>query len=303
MAYFVGIDIGGTFTDAVLLDDSGTARLLKTPTTPQDPAVGVNKALALAEEELGLGEAQVLSEVEYFGLGTTVATNALIERKGVKTGIITTRGFRDIILMQRGMALWTGRELHEIMHFSRGRPPEPVVERPLIREVTERVDYKGEVVTPLLAPGRAAGARQEAGEHPRGARHQRRVLWGIRRHEARFRAARSFLREVWTDNERTLADGRKLDQEQQTLSHLAASHLSRTTLEISQLVHRFAGPSVIRDGPLQRFFRDVHAGMQHRGSSAVVTQQCGRMLSGVLPEGSRWGAFDLVVPRTERSGV
>ena len=68
-------------------------------------------------------------------------------------------------------------------------------------------------------------------------------------------------------------------------------------------MHRFAGPSVLRDGPLQRFFRDVHAGMQHRGSSAVVTQQCGRMLSGVLPEGSRWGAFDLVVPRTERSGV
>ena len=86
MAYFVGIEIGGTFTDAVLLDDSGTARLLKTPTDPQDPAVCVNKALALAEEELGLEEAQALGEVEYFDLGTTVATNALSERKGVRTG-------------------------------------------------------------------------------------------------------------------------------------------------------------------------------------------------------------------------
>ncbi|TJY66159.1 hydantoinase/oxoprolinase family protein [Arthrobacter sp. CAU 1506] len=149
MAYFVGIDIGGTFTDAVLLDDSGTARLLKTPTTLHDPAIGVNNALALAEQELGLAEGTVLSQVDYFGLGTTVATNALIERKGVKTAIITTKGFRDIVLMQRGTGHWSGKELHEIMHTSRLKPQDPVVERHLIREVTERVDYKGEIITAL----------------------------------------------------------------------------------------------------------------------------------------------------------
>ena len=83
MAYFVGIDIGGTFTDAVLLDESGTARLLKTPTTLHDPSEGVNNALALAERELGLAPGEILADVDCFGLGTTVATNALIERKGV----------------------------------------------------------------------------------------------------------------------------------------------------------------------------------------------------------------------------
>lgn len=149
MAYYVGIDIGGTFTDAVLVDDSGTARLLKTPTTPEDPAIGVNAALELAATELGIPAGSVLGEVEYFGLGTTVATNALIERKGVKTAIITTKGFRDLMLMQRGTGHWSGKELHEIMHTSRLTSQEPVVAYELIREVTERVDYKGEILTAL----------------------------------------------------------------------------------------------------------------------------------------------------------
>lgn len=149
MAYFVGIDIGGTFTDAVLLDDSGTARLLKTPTTLHDPSDGVNNALALAEKELDLPAGSILRQVDYFGLGTTVATNALIERKGVKTGIITTRGFRDAILMQRATGHWAGRELHEIRHDSQRTQVEPVVPRPLIREVTERIDYKGAVIVAL----------------------------------------------------------------------------------------------------------------------------------------------------------
>ena len=143
MSYYVGIDIGGTFTDAVLLDDEGVARLLKTPTTLDEPARGVNDALALAEQELGLPEGSLLGQVDYFGLGTTVATNALIERTGVRTGIITTRGFRDTLLVQRG----TG--LHEIMHFSRRRQPAPIVPRELIEEVVERVDYKGSVIAPL----------------------------------------------------------------------------------------------------------------------------------------------------------
>ncbi len=70
-----------------------------------------------------------------------MATNALIERKGVKTGIITTKGFGDTIGMQRAHGHRIGRELHEIIHDSQRRVPEPVVPRTLIREVTERVDF------------------------------------------------------------------------------------------------------------------------------------------------------------------
>jgi len=149
VTYFVGIDIGGTFTDAVFLDQHGTAHLIKTPTTLDEPARGVGNAISLAEQELDLPEGSLMSQIDYFGLGTTVATNALIERKGVKTGLITTRGFRDTILMQRGVGAWTGKELHEIMRYARRRKPEPIVPRDLIAEVTERVDYLGRVVTPL----------------------------------------------------------------------------------------------------------------------------------------------------------
>jgi len=149
MSYYVGIDIGGTFTDAVVLDDRGQTRLYKTPTTPHDAAEGVNNALALAEADLELDAGALLSEVGYFGLGTTVATNAMIERKGVRTGLITTRGFRDTLLMQRGMGQWSGLDFEQVIHYSQRRLPEPIVPRPLIQEVSERVDYKGATIVEL----------------------------------------------------------------------------------------------------------------------------------------------------------
>lgn len=116
------------------------------------------------------------------------------------------------------------------------------------------------------------------------------------RHYSHVRGTMALLRETWGDNETTFASGTELTDEQETMSRLACSLAARTALEISQLVHRFAGAQVMRNGTLQRFFRDSHAGTQHRGSSQVVTQQCGRMLSGTLPAGSHWGFFDLVVP-------
>ncbi|MGX4694306.1 acyl-CoA dehydrogenase family protein [Streptomyces sp. JNUCC 63] len=123
------------------------------------------------------------------------------------------------------------------------------------------------------------------------------------RHFSHVRGTMALLRETWRDNESTLAARAQLDDEQETMSRLACSLASRTALEISQLVHRFAGAQVMRDGTLQRFFRDSHAGSQHRGSSHIVTQKCGRMLSGTLPAGSHWGFFDLVVPEQAAVGA
>ncbi|MBQ0826186.1 acyl-CoA dehydrogenase family protein [Streptomyces sp. RG38] len=116
------------------------------------------------------------------------------------------------------------------------------------------------------------------------------------RHYSHVRGTLALLRETWQENEATLATGRPLTDEQETMSRLACGLATRTALEIGQLVHRFAGAQVMRDGALQRFFRDSHAGSQHRGSSHIVTQKCGRMLSGTLPTGSHWGFFDLVIP-------
>lgn len=149
MTFYVGIDIGGTFTDAVVLDDAGDVRLLKTPTTLDDPARGVDDALTLAETELGLQPGELLAQTAYLGLGTTVATNAMIERRGVRTGVITTRGFRDTLLMQRGMGQWVGLTFEEAAQYSQRRFPEPLVQRTRTVEVTERIDYAGKPIVPL----------------------------------------------------------------------------------------------------------------------------------------------------------
>jgi N-methylhydantoinase A len=149
MAYFVGTDIGGTFTDLVMLDDAGAVKIVKAPTTPDDRTRGVLDAFDLAAKAEGKSTRELISDLAYFAHGTTAATNAFIERKGVKTGLLTTRGFRDTLRIQRCMASWAGMLDHEIAHFSTRTIPTPIVPLDLIEEITERVDYKGAVVMPL----------------------------------------------------------------------------------------------------------------------------------------------------------
>jgi len=93
----IGVDIGGTFTDVVVRVPDAPARILKIPTTRADPSRAVLAALARMEAEWGLAPA----EVARFVHGTTVATNAVLERKGACVGLITTRGFRDVLEMRR----------------------------------------------------------------------------------------------------------------------------------------------------------------------------------------------------------
>lgn len=119
------------------------------------------------------------------------------------------------------------------------------------------------------------------------------------RHYSHVRGTGALLREIWGEVNDVLQSGEDLDVELQTMLRLGASLSTRTVLEISHLAHRFAGAQVMRNGVLQRFFRDGHAGTQHRGTAHFVTQQCGQILSGTLPEGTHWGFFDLVVPEAE----
>jgi N-methylhydantoinase A len=148
MSYYLGIDIGGTFTDGALLQSGSTPRLFKTPTTKHDLLEAVREIVALAAADLEIAPAELLADTSYFGIGTTTATNALIERKGARTGLITTRGFADTLLIQRTMGQWAGMG-QEITYYSRRQSPPPLIPRHLIAEVIERVDYKGEAVVPL----------------------------------------------------------------------------------------------------------------------------------------------------------
>jgi len=146
---YIGTDIGGTFTDLVLLSDGGEVRIFKALTTPEDRTRGVLDAMKLAAEELGISTDELVAGLKYFSHGTTAATNAFIERKGAKTGLLITRGFEDTLRIQRAMGGWIGTPPHEISHFSKRRVPDPIVPRDLIKGVVERVDYKGDVIVPL----------------------------------------------------------------------------------------------------------------------------------------------------------
>ena len=132
----MGVDIGGTFTDVVLDAPSGR-RTAKVLTTQRAPEVGVFEALEMVLDEGAVAPA----EVAVFVHGTTLATNALIERKGARTAFVTTRGFRDIL----EMGFEKRFEQYDIFMDK----PDPLVPRPLRREVTERVSARGQELLPL----------------------------------------------------------------------------------------------------------------------------------------------------------
>src|SRR3990170_7878387 len=150
MGYYVGIDVGGTFTDICVANQDGKISVYKTLTLP-DIGSGVIEGLRLAAEAERLDLPAFLVQVERFGHGSTVAVNALLQRKGVRTGLITTRGFADTLWIARMMAMTTGLPPEQWTHYRKRRRPDPLVERRLVRELHERIDFCGTVVVPLRA--------------------------------------------------------------------------------------------------------------------------------------------------------
>ena len=101
--YRVGVDVGGTYTDLVAIDDAGRVTLSKEPSTPQDQSIGVMNGLGQVAKLLGLTLEELLQQTERIVHGTTAATNALLERKGAKVGLLTTAGHRDVLEMREGL--------------------------------------------------------------------------------------------------------------------------------------------------------------------------------------------------------
>ncbi len=149
MTWRVGIDSGGTFTDVCLFDDStGRVAVWKVSSTPDDPSRGI--AQGLAEGVDGVGAAP--AEVGYFGHGTTVGTNALIQHRGVYTGLITSAGFRDLLEI--------GRQKRPDLYDLQADKSPILVSRDLRLEVAERVRHDGSVETPLDEAGLRVAVRQ-----------------------------------------------------------------------------------------------------------------------------------------------
>jgi N-methylhydantoinase A len=149
MNYIVGVDIGGTFTDCVALDEQGTVTLGKALSTPEDFAIGALDAVADAARNLGLAsDRELLAATKFFFHACTVADNTLITRSGPKTGLLTTAGFGDTLLIMRGRTT-EGLTESEAFRASTQSKPNPIVPRTLIEEVGERIDYKGAVLIQL----------------------------------------------------------------------------------------------------------------------------------------------------------
>lgn len=152
MAWRIGVDSGGTFTDVCMFDDTtGQLKIWKVPSTPADPSLGIANGVI---EGLRTVDAQA-GEIGFLGHGTTVATNALIELRGVKSGLIVTDGFRDLLEI--------GRQKRPSLYDMNAEKPQTLVARDLRIEVTERLRANGEVELALEEDAIRAAVRKFAG--------------------------------------------------------------------------------------------------------------------------------------------
>ena len=142
MAYKIGIDVGGTFTDFLLAFEDNSSKIYKVLSTPEDPSVATLAGLREMAVDCGMELKAFLSEVAVIVHGTTVTTNAVLTYSGAKTALLTTKGLRDSLEMRRG--------IREEQYNNRVRKVKPLVERYLRFPIQERLAYDGTVMTPIV---------------------------------------------------------------------------------------------------------------------------------------------------------
>ncbi len=157
MGYKIGIDVGGTFTDLVYTDGAGSIQVVKTPTTPENQAVGALAGIEKIAAREGMTARDLLLKTDLIIHGTTVATNTMLEFNGARTGLIATSGFRDDIEIRRGF--------RERIFNPRYPAPVPIARRRHRLAVNERIDREGKVLVPLddAEAARAVRKLKEAG--------------------------------------------------------------------------------------------------------------------------------------------
>ena len=157
MGYRIGIDVGGTFTDFVLVRASGSLELTKVPTTLPDQSLGVMQGIGRLAQGEELSTAELLAQTDAIVHGTTTADNTMIEMNGAVTGLLTTEGHRDEIEIRRGYK--------EDIWDPSAPPPIPIAPRRRRLGVPERLDFRGEVVTPLDEEAARRAIRRLKGRH------------------------------------------------------------------------------------------------------------------------------------------
>lgn len=160
MAFVCGVDIGGTFTDTVVVDGDGRFYRGKAPSTPPNFEEGFFASLGSAAEGLGITLAELLTGTTHLFHGTTVATNAVVELRGARVGLLTTRGHRDTLSIMRTFGRVAGLDVERLVHFASTSKPKPIVPKSLIAEVDERIDCKGQIVVGLNEESARAAVRR-----------------------------------------------------------------------------------------------------------------------------------------------
>ena len=149
--YKIGIDVGGTFTDFLLFAEDGSSEIYKVLSTPDDPSIGLMEGLSEMAKARNISLREFIKKVTTIVHGTTVTTNAVLTRRGAKTGLLTTKGLRDALEMRRG--------IREEQYNNRYTNVEPLVPRYLRFPVEERLDYKGDKITELREGDLQDGAK------------------------------------------------------------------------------------------------------------------------------------------------
>lgn len=160
MAHVIGIDIGGTFTDAFVADEQGRVAGTKTPSTPPDFAQGFLTVLDELAEMLDTDTRSLLADTHYIVHGTTATLNALVTGDVARVGFLTTRGHADSIAIMNLEGRYAGLGADEVQDMVRTDKPAPLVPPRLVREIDERVDHKGAVIVELDEAGTRTAIRE-----------------------------------------------------------------------------------------------------------------------------------------------
>ena len=147
--YVVGVDIGGTFTDCLVASSDGKTVASKVSSTPPDFSAGFFESIAAAAETMGTDEKTLLRRTTKLAHGTTAGINALVTSSGAKVGLLSTKGHGDAIRLMVGQGRVQGATIEEILDYSISDRPPPVIPKEQVAEITERVDFAGDVVVAL----------------------------------------------------------------------------------------------------------------------------------------------------------
>ncbi|PCK23048.1 hydantoinase/oxoprolinase family protein [Rhodococcus qingshengii] len=147
--FYVGVDIGGTFTDCVLVDDHGGQETSKALSDKVDPPAGVFAALEVIAQRKGMDLGTLLASTARFSHGTTIGTNAVLERRGARVGLVTTAGHKDALEMMRGHGRVAGLPIEQVYSVHGTGLPQPLIVPGAVVEIHERIDADGDVVCPL----------------------------------------------------------------------------------------------------------------------------------------------------------